>query len=61
MDYVADALVIGLSEQGPLALAAMGLALIYYLNGIINVAYAETITLGAYFGMWANTALGLNF
>jgi branched-subunit amino acid ABC-type transport system permease component len=61
MDYLADALVIGLSEQGPLALAAMGLALIYYLSGIINVAYAETITLGAYFGMWANTALGLNF
>ena len=61
MDYLADALVIGLSEQGPLALAAMGLALIYYLNGIINVAYAETITLGAYFGMWANTTLGLNF
>ena len=47
--------------RSPLALAAMGLALIYYLNGIINVAYAETITLGAYFGMWANTALGLNF
>lgn len=61
MDYLADALVIGLTEQGPLALAAMGLALIYYLNGIINVAYAETITLGAYFGMWANTTLGLNF
>lgn len=61
MDYLADALVIGLTEQGPLALAAMGLALIYYLNGVINVAYAETITLGAYFGMWANTALGLNF
>ena len=61
MDYLADALVIGLTEQGPLALAAMGMALIYYLNGIINVAYAETITLGAYFGMWANTTIGLNF
>lgn len=61
MDYLADSLVIGLTEQGPLALAAMGMALIYYLNGVLNIAYAETITLGAYFGMWANTTLGQSF
>ena len=31
------------------------------LTGPINVAYSETITLGAYFGMWANTTFGLDF
>jgi branched-chain amino acid transport system permease protein len=55
------ALVFGLAEEAPLALAAMGFALIYRLTGLINVAYAETVTLGAYLGMWVNTTFGLNF
>jgi branched-subunit amino acid ABC-type transport system permease component len=42
-------------------LAAIGFALLYRLTGLINVAYSETITLGAYFGMWANTTFGLDF
>ena len=50
MDFVAKAVVIGLTEQAPLILAAIGMALIYQLSNVINVAYAETITLGAYFG-----------
>jgi branched-subunit amino acid ABC-type transport system permease component len=57
----ADALVIGLTEHAPLILAAMGFALLYRLTGLINVAYSETVTLGAYFGMWVNTTFGLNF
>ena len=56
-----DAVVIGLIESAPLILAAVGFTLIYSLNGFINVAYAETITLGAYFGMWANTTFDLDF
>ena len=55
------ALVFGLAEEAPLALAAVGFALIYRLTGLINVAYAETVTLGAYFGMWFNTTFGWNF
>jgi branched-subunit amino acid ABC-type transport system permease component len=51
----------GLTEYAPLVLAAIGFALIYRLSGLINVAYSETITLGAYFGMWINTTFGLNF
>jgi len=39
----------------------MGFALLYRLTGLINVAYAETVTLGAYLGMWVNTTFGLNF
>ena len=58
---VGDALVIGLTEHAPLILAAMGFALLYRLTGLINVAYSETVTLGAYFGMWVNTTFGLNF
>ena len=48
---VGPAVVIGLMEQAPLVLAAIGFALIYRLTGLINVAYAETLTLGAYFAI----------
>ncbi|MEA2026923.1 MAG: branched-chain amino acid ABC transporter permease [Chloroflexota bacterium] len=61
MDFITQSIVIGLSEQAPLVLAALGFALIYRLTGLINVAYAETVTLGAYFGMWINTSFGLDF
>jgi len=61
MDFVIQSLVIGLTENAPLVLAAIGFALLYKLTGLINVAYAETITLGAYFGMWINTTFGLDF
>jgi branched-subunit amino acid ABC-type transport system permease component len=61
MDFVVQSLVIGLTENAPLVLAAIGFALLYRLTGLINVAYSETITLGAYFGMWVNTTFGLDF
>jgi len=61
MDIISDSIVIGLTEQAPLILAAMGFALLYRLTGLINVAYSETITLGAYMGMWINTTFDLNF
>lgn len=61
MQFVADALVIGLTEHAPLVLAAIGFFLLYRLTGLMNVAYSETITLGAYFGMWLNTTFGLDF
>jgi branched-chain amino acid transport system permease protein len=61
MEFVIQSLVIGLTEYAPLVLAAIGFALIYRVSGLINVAYSETITLGAYFGVWANTTFGLDF
>jgi branched-subunit amino acid ABC-type transport system permease component len=61
MSLLVDAAVIGLFDAGPLILAAMGFSLIYYLNGFINVAYAENVTLGAYFAVMLNNVLGLNF
>jgi branched-chain amino acid transport system permease protein len=61
MSFITNSLVIGLIEAAPLVLAAMGFTLIYYLNGFINVAYAENVTLGAYIAVTLNTVLGLNF
>ncbi len=61
MDFVIQAVLIGLTEYAPLVLAAIGFALLYRLTGLINVAYSETITLGAYFGMWVNTTFNLDF
>jgi branched-chain amino acid transport system permease protein len=61
MEFITQSVVIGLTEQAPLVLAAIGFALLYRLTGLINVAYAETVTLGAYFGMWLNTTFALDF
>jgi branched-subunit amino acid ABC-type transport system permease component len=61
MEFFTESIVIGLTQYAPLILAAMGLALIYRLSGLINVAYSETITLGAYIGMWINTTFGVGF
>ncbi len=61
MDFVTQSVVIGLTEHAPLVLGAIGFALIYRLTGLINVAYSETLTLGAYFAMWLNTTFSLDF
>jgi branched-chain amino acid transport system permease protein len=61
MDLLAQSVVIGLVEQAPLVLAAIGFALIYRLTGLINVAYAETLTLGAYFAIWLSEMFELDF
>lgn len=58
---VLDAIFIGLLEASPLILAAMGFTLIFYLNGFMNIAFAESITFGAYFAVLFNVTLGLNF
>lgn len=59
--FISNTLVIGLLEAAPLVLAAIGFTLIYRLNGFTNIAYAENITMGAYFAVIFNSILGLNF
>jgi branched-subunit amino acid ABC-type transport system permease component len=59
--FLSNTLVIGLLEAAPLILAAIGFTLIFCLNGFINVAYAENLTLGAYLAIAFNSILGLNF
>ena len=61
MSFITDSLVLGIIEAAPLVLAAVGFTLIFYLNGFINVAYSETVTVGAYFAIVFNSMLGLNF
>ncbi|MDZ5697451.1 branched-chain amino acid ABC transporter permease [Chelativorans sp. M5D2P16] len=61
MWLVTDSVFIGLIQAAPLMLATMGFTLIYYLNGFINVAYAENITFGAYFASIFQVFLGLGF
>lgn len=61
LNSVVPSVVIGLTEHAPLVLAAIGFALLYRLTGLINVAYGETVTLGAYFAMHLNTTYGLGF
>jgi branched-subunit amino acid ABC-type transport system permease component len=56
-----DPLILGLFGAAPLVLAAIGFTLIYYLNGFINVAYAENMTLGAYIAVIFNVKLGMDF
>jgi branched-subunit amino acid ABC-type transport system permease component len=58
--FLVSTLVLGFLEAAPLLLAAIGFTLIFRLNGFINVAYAETITIGAYFGVLFNNYLGWN-
>src|SRR5665647_513113 len=59
--FLSSTLVLGLLEAAPLVLAAIGFTLIFRLNGFINVAFAENITLGAYFAVIFNSILGWNF
>ncbi len=61
MPFLTNSLILGIIEAAPLVLAATGFTLIFYLNGFINVAYAETVTAGAYFAIVFNSMLGLNF
>ncbi len=60
-EWVAESLVIGATENAPLVLAALGFALLYRLTGLLNVAYAETVTLGGYFAIWVTSTTGLGF
>jgi branched-subunit amino acid ABC-type transport system permease component len=57
LGIIVDALVIGLFDAGPLVLAAIGFTLIYYLNGFINVAYGETLAIGAYTALIFNAGI----
>ncbi len=59
--FLKSTLVIGILESAPLMLAAVGFTLIFCLNGFMNIAYAETMTLGAFLAVTFNTILGWNF
>lgn len=60
-EFIAESLVIGATENAPLVLAALGFALLYRLNGLLNVAFTETVTLGGYFAIWITSTTGWGF
>jgi len=60
-EFVAESVVIGATENAPLVLASLGFALLYRLTGLLNVAFAETVTLGGYFGIWLTSSFGWGF
>lgn len=59
--FLSNTFVLGLLEAAPLVLAAVGFTIIFKLNGFVNVAFAENLTIGAYFGALFNTILGMNY
>jgi len=59
--FLKSTLTIGLLESAPLMLAAVGFTLIFCLNGFINIAFAENLTVGAYLAVTFNSMLGWNF
>ena len=59
--FLKNTLVIGILESAPLMLAAVGFTLIFCLNGFMNIAYGENLTMGAFLAVTFNTILGWNF
>lgn len=59
MDIVASQLITGLSIASILMLIALGLAIIYGVTGVINLAHGEFVMLGAYCAWALQTYLGM--
>lgn len=59
MDLVVSQLLTGLSIASILMLVALGLAIIYGVTGVINLAHGEFVMLGAYCAWVLQTQLGL--
>jgi branched-chain amino acid transport system permease protein len=53
-------LVFGLFAGAIYGIAAMGLALVFGVLKILNIAHGELVMLGGYVGFWAFSALGLD-
>ena len=60
MDYFATVLISSLSSASILLIATLGLAVVFGLMGVINLAHGEFIMLGAYSALTA-TQLGIPF
>jgi urea transport system permease protein len=60
MDIVVSQLMTGLSIASILMLVSLGLAVIYGVTGVINLAHGEFVMLGAYAAWALQTELGLS-
>lgn len=59
MDLVVSQILTGLSIASILMLVALGLAIIYGVTGVINLAHGEMVMLGAYCAWFLQTQFGL--
>ena len=60
MESILPQLITGLSLGSILLLVALGLAIIYGVTGVINLAHGEFVMLGAYTAWLLQTSLGLS-
>lgn len=60
MDFVVSQILTGLSLSSILLLVALGLAIIYGVTGVINLAHGEFVMLGAYCAWLFQSQLGLS-
>lgn len=60
MDQFIALLASGIAMGCVLALAALGFLVLHKATGVVNFAQGDLVTLGAYFGVWATTDLGLD-
>jgi len=60
MDIIISQLLTGLSIASILMLVALGLAIIYGVTGVINLAHGEFVMLGAYAAWMLQTEFGLS-
>ncbi|MFJ8451041.1 branched-chain amino acid ABC transporter permease [Aerococcus viridans] len=60
MEMFLQQLVNGLSLGGIYALMALGYTMVYGIIGLINFAHGDVYMVGAFFGFWLITGLGLN-
>src|ERR1700754_1931467 len=60
MDLVVSQILTGLSIASILMLIALGLAIIYGVTGVINLAHGEFVMLGAYCAWVLQTQFGLS-
>lgn len=60
MTLFMQTLVFGIFAGAIYGIAAMGLALVFGVLDVLNIAHGELVMLGGYMGFWAFTALGLD-
>jgi len=60
MGAFVQTLVFGIFAGAIYGIAAMGLALVFGVLKILNIAHGELVMLGGYVGFWAFTALGID-
>ncbi|MGH2119592.1 branched-chain amino acid ABC transporter permease, partial [Aerococcus sp. L_32] len=60
MEMFLQQLVNGLSLGSIYALMALGYTMVYGIIGLINFAHGDVYMVGAFFGFWLITGLGMN-